>query len=381
MSTIPQPNDLANSYAATYDAWNRLVKLEDGSNTVAEYEYDGAKRRTIVKSYVSGSLDETRHAYFTDPAKWQVIEERIDSSSDPQSQHVWGLRYIDDLILRDRDTTGNGTLDARLYSLQDANWNVTALADTSGDVQERFAYQPYGASEKLDPGFTAYSGSDLEWTVRFTGRELDLATGLQINRNRYLHLQLGCWITRDPIGYQGSQWNLYLPLASSPLITTDPNGLAYIRTDGPSGGTYCDITPQECPQLYSVDPMKTLEERISWYGCHCGGDNYETSDHPRRPIDEIDEGCSRHDKCYDSVQPPCKGARQVWVKTESFPYRRLEFEYDPRPECEKCDRKFCESLKKADCSGWSEESERQNCRIFKGLAMTAFSCQKRFNIR
>ena len=37
MTTIPKPSDLVNGYTATYDAWNRLVKLEDGANTVAEY--------------------------------------------------------------------------------------------------------------------------------------------------------------------------------------------------------------------------------------------------------------------------------------------------------------------------------------------------------
>ena len=43
MTTIPQPADPTQSFTATYDAWNRLVKLVDGSNTVAAYEYDGAK--------------------------------------------------------------------------------------------------------------------------------------------------------------------------------------------------------------------------------------------------------------------------------------------------------------------------------------------------
>lgn len=32
------------------------------------------------------------------------------------------------------------------------------------------------------------------------GRELDLNTGLQVNRNRYLHQQLGFWIIRDSLG-------------------------------------------------------------------------------------------------------------------------------------------------------------------------------------
>src|SRR5436189_405887 len=52
------------------------------------------------------------------------------------------------LILRDRDTNADGALDERLYALQDANWNVTALTSSSGDVQERYAYDAYGADRK-----------------------------------------------------------------------------------------------------------------------------------------------------------------------------------------------------------------------------------------
>jgi len=224
MTLIPQPMDLTDFYTATYDAWNRLVKLADGVNTVAKYQYDGAKRRAIIKSYTSGSLDDTRHVYFTEPAKWQVIEERVDSSSDLKTQHVWGLRYIDDLVLRDRDTTENGTLNERLYAMQDANWTMTALSNIAGNVQQRFAYQAFGESLELNANFTPYSGSNLNWTVRFTGRELDLTTGLQINRNRYLHLPLGCWITRDPVGLNAGM-NLYEYAKTSPVNFQDPQGL------------------------------------------------------------------------------------------------------------------------------------------------------------
>ncbi len=45
MTSIPRPADPTLSFVATYDAWNRLVKLTDGTNTVAEYVYDGANRR------------------------------------------------------------------------------------------------------------------------------------------------------------------------------------------------------------------------------------------------------------------------------------------------------------------------------------------------
>lgn len=67
MTTVPQPADPTSSFTATYDPWNRLVKLVNTStsDTVSEYASDVLLRRTTQKSYVSGTLDETRHIYYT----------------------------------------------------------------------------------------------------------------------------------------------------------------------------------------------------------------------------------------------------------------------------------------------------------------------------
>jgi len=73
MTTVPKPADPTATFTTTYDAWNRMVKVVDGSDTVAKYEYDGARRRVVVKKYVTGTLDETRHVYFTDPSTWLCI--------------------------------------------------------------------------------------------------------------------------------------------------------------------------------------------------------------------------------------------------------------------------------------------------------------------
>lgn len=116
---IPQPAAPTSSYALTWDAWNRLVKVVDGANTVAEYEYDGDDRRIVKKVYAAGTLDETRHIYLSQQN--QVLEERVDSSTDPDRQFTWGTRYIDDLVMRTRDTDSNGSLDETLHALQDGH--------------------------------------------------------------------------------------------------------------------------------------------------------------------------------------------------------------------------------------------------------------------
>ena len=197
MTTVPQPVDLTASYAAAFDAWNRLVTLTEGANTVQENEYDGLRRRTVRQDYTGGSLDETRHFYYSQT--WQVLEERLNTSADPDRQFVWGLRYIDDCVLRDRDTTGDGTLDERLYAMQDANWNVTAVADTGGDIQERYAYQAYGQPLFLDPNYTSRTASSFDWETLFAGYRWDQSTELYLVRNRVLHPLTGTWVQRDPL--------------------------------------------------------------------------------------------------------------------------------------------------------------------------------------
>ncbi len=218
MVTIPQPADPATEFAATYDAWNRLVKLVDAvsDNTVQENQYDGRNYRTVVSSFSSGTLSETRRAYYSD--QWQVLEERVASESDPDRQFVWGMQYVDGLVCRDRSV--EGTLDERLYGCQDANWNMTAVVDNSGEVVERFEYDPYGTTTFLDATFVARSGSSITWEITYAGYQWDASSGLYSVRHRFLHPIIGFWLTRDPV----LQQNLYLYVEAMPVSYVDPYG-------------------------------------------------------------------------------------------------------------------------------------------------------------
>ena len=218
MTTIPKPADPTTSFTATYDAWNHLVKVQSGSSTVATYAYDGVHRRVTTTSDST-----TRHFYYT--TSWQAIEERLGISSSPDRQFIWGPLYIDHLILRDRDTDANGTLDERLYALQDATWNVTALADTSGGAVERYRYAPYGALTFMDESFASRSASDYDSSDTFTGRRLETDTGLYHVRARQYHGQTGAFAARDPIQ---AEINLYRYCANNPVMLVDPSGLKWI---------------------------------------------------------------------------------------------------------------------------------------------------------
>jgi YD repeat-containing protein len=85
MTTAPKPSapDLTGGYTCTYDAWNRLVQVKQGSTVVSEAKYDGLGRR-IQKGLDSGSptvasgIDLYRHFYYSDD--WQLLETRSGTS-------------------------------------------------------------------------------------------------------------------------------------------------------------------------------------------------------------------------------------------------------------------------------------------------------------
>jgi RHS repeat-associated protein len=235
MTTMPQPNAPGSQYTGIFDAWQRLVKLVDPStgDVVQVNQYDGRKFRIVRETYAAGVLSETRQFYHT--TSWQVIEERV--GADPNTavldrQYTWGLRYIDDLVLRDRFTSG--TLSERLYAMQDANWNMVALYNAAlSAVAERYAYSAYGVCLFLDASFNLLSGgSAYDWTVLYTGRELDSAPGLYYYRRRFYLAMLGGFVNRDPVE---ADRNPYLYCENGPTNGMDPSGLRI--TDNPTEGT------------------------------------------------------------------------------------------------------------------------------------------------
>jgi RHS repeat-associated protein len=227
-TTIPRVAAPSQNYLLTYDAWNRVVKIETLSGSlfsIGAYSYDGLHRRVSRTKYNSGSPEFTRRMYYSD--NWQVLEER--QYEDPNwllnKQYVWGIRYIDELILRDQDTSSplNGTLNTRHYALQDANFNVVAIVGSTGSVVRRFDYDAYGHSSTLEADFTP-GAYEYDFEYRYAGYRWDYETHLLQVRNRWYHPRLGRWVSRDPIGYDGGTLNLYEYVGGRPITHSDPSG-------------------------------------------------------------------------------------------------------------------------------------------------------------
>ena len=76
MTTMPQPGNETAGLTCTYDAWNRLVEVQDASsNVLATYSYDGLNRR--ITETAGGHIT----AYYFDTNE-QVLEERVDRSNE-----------------------------------------------------------------------------------------------------------------------------------------------------------------------------------------------------------------------------------------------------------------------------------------------------------
>jgi RHS repeat-associated protein len=169
-------------------------------------------------------------------AAGQVLEERLNgtASADVSHQYVWSQAYVNALVLRDDYAGGVLVPSDRLYAQQDANFNTTALVDTSGAVVERYTYSPYGQVTILDPSGTPRAGnvSAFGWQYLFQGGRVDAITGwYRFGARDYVPAD-GAWAERDPLGLAAGDLNEYRFVQNTPFNALDPSGLL----DEPPGG-------------------------------------------------------------------------------------------------------------------------------------------------
>ena len=130
-------------------------------------------------------------------------------------RYVWGS-YVDEALTI--TYVPHGT---RYYYHRNQQYSVVALSDAIGNLVEQYSYSAYGIPTVHDSSGAARSYSYYANRYRYTGREWDDVLHLYHYRARMYDPAAGRFCSRDPIGYRGSAFLLYLYVGSSPMQNID----------------------------------------------------------------------------------------------------------------------------------------------------------------
>jgi RHS repeat-associated protein len=179
-------NDSMDDIFYKFDALGRRVGRDDGTANVVYFQ-DGQQ---TIAAYPSGTVTYT---------------------------YVYAS-YIEEPVMR-------GGSDGLRYYHRNQQYSITALTDGGGSIVERYAYTAYGQVTILDSSLSPLASSNSGNRYTYTGREWNEGLSLYHYRARMHDAVAGRYCSRDPIGYQGSEWNLYELVSSSPLSRLDPSGM------------------------------------------------------------------------------------------------------------------------------------------------------------
>ena len=195
--------------ARTYDvdALGRTVQVSDAGGPLLRCEYDALGRPSRIRegngpwralSYLGDTLLQESEAgaaiqqFSPHPLTRGIV-----------AAHVAGATYLT-------------CFDARL--------NLVAAVDTSGNVAERYRYEPFGVPTVHAPNGSVRAASAIGLDPVFGGmRHVAAADGLYLTRRRLMDPRHGLFLAPDPFGYADSP-SLYTYTAGNPIDFVDPDG-------------------------------------------------------------------------------------------------------------------------------------------------------------
>ena len=189
----------ASSLSFSWDFDNKMRSSDIDANGSADvtFEYDALGRR-VARTQGSSAV-----VYFQ--ADQQTIADypRGGAASTATHRYVYGS-YIDEPVVRKTTGTG-GTV---LYYHRNQQYSIYALTNSSGVVQERYAYTAYGQPTFLNASAAVQTSSAAGNRYTYTAREWDATLRLHHFRARWMSGLTGRFLTRDPIGFEDGP-NLY----------------------------------------------------------------------------------------------------------------------------------------------------------------------------
>lgn len=189
----------------SYDYENRLTSATNGTTT-ASYGYDAFGRR------ISKTVGGVTTNYFYDGDS--LIAEY--DASDTLLRKYIHSDNIDEPIAM---ISGSNTY----YYNRDGLGSTSELTDGTGTTVEKYQYDVYGKTIIKDSSDNVLTASAIGNRFGFTGRELDVETGLYFYRARYYSPDLGRFLQTDPVDYMDGS-SIYEYCFNNPVNYSDSTG-------------------------------------------------------------------------------------------------------------------------------------------------------------
>ena len=238
----------------SYDAAGNLVRrvsLADGSAT--DYVWDIRDRLVEVSQSNGGGSVIRRVRYAYDPANRRIAEMTTEEGADSSRFFIYDkediavqladvdgpvgtatptvskqffhgvgsdqiLASFDASALKGTEPTDDEILSALNWYLTDHLGSVRDVVDGQGRTLDTILYDAFG-------NMLVRSNAAVDLPYGFTGRELDVKTGLYYYRARYYDPAVGRFLTPDPSGLATGDTNLYRYVGNNPASLVDPSGL------------------------------------------------------------------------------------------------------------------------------------------------------------
>lgn len=205
-----------------FDYENRLIEADNGDSTVS-FSYDpfgGRIEKKVEQSNRHGHHEHhgnageqtTRYLYDGQALIQESTTRGNHRAARPETVSYIHGPNIDEPL---QGISHNKTW----YYHADGLGSIVALTDKHGNVVQRYDYDSFGNLEQ--------QGESIEQPFTYTARELDQETGLYYYRARYYDPQVGRFVSKDPIGFEGGDNNLYGYVQNNSVNATDPSGLAH----------------------------------------------------------------------------------------------------------------------------------------------------------
>lgn len=215
-STRTAPNVTNKTWIQTWDVENRLTKVEMTKGVekrTVDFKYDPLGRR--IEKKLTTTLDGTpattkistrTYIYDENDVAVEIYKSPL---GDPESTYYTHGAGVDEHLALER----GGQF---YYYHADGLGSIVAITNGNKGTVQSYEYDSFGMVQPT---------TDFRNSYTYTGREWDKETGLYFLRGRYYDPMEGRFISKDPIGFDGGDVNLYGYVGNNPINFTDPTGL------------------------------------------------------------------------------------------------------------------------------------------------------------